>query len=185
MLCCGYANYHPFRWFESRHLSQRPSTGARTCYRQGRQNCWRYALNGGTFMAMTDDDIKQAEARMAAERHHAHATATRYNRRNNRVIISLHTGLELALPPHLVEGLADATPDALSEIEISPSGLGLHWPQLDADLYVPALLEGQFGSKQWMARQLGAAGGKSHSPAKSNAARANGLKGGRPRKKQG
>jgi len=136
-------------------------------------------------MAMTDNVIKQAETRMAAERCHAHATAARYNRRNNRVIVSLHTGHELALPPHLVEGLADATADALSEIEISPSGLGLHWPQLDADLYVPALLEGQFGSKQWMARQLGAAGGKSHSPAKSNAARANGLKGGRPRKKQG
>ena len=136
-------------------------------------------------MAMTDNVIKQAETRMAAERCHAHATAARYNRRNNRVIVSLHTGLELALPPHLVEGLADATADALSEIEISPSGLGLHWPQLDADLYVPALLEGQFGTKEWMARELGAAGGKSRSSAKSNAARANGLKGGRPRKKQG
>jgi len=136
-------------------------------------------------MAMTDNVIKQAETRMAAERCHAHATTARYDRCNNRVIVSLHTGLELALPPHLVEGLADATADALSEIEISPSGLGLHWPQLDADLYVPALLEGQFGTKGWMARELGAAGGKSRSSAKSNAARANGLKGGRPRKKQG
>ncbi|MGQ7248759.1 DUF2442 domain-containing protein [Halomonas sp. V046] len=135
-------------------------------------------------MAMTDDVIKQAEARMAAERSHVHATAARYDRRSNRVIVSLHTGLELAIPPHLVEGLADATPDDLSEIELSPSGLGLHWPQLDADLYVPALLEGQFGSRQWMARQLGAKGGKSRSAAKSSAARANGLKGGRPRKKQ-
>lgn len=136
-------------------------------------------------MAMTDNDIKQAEARMAATRDHAHATAARYSRRNNRVVVSLHTGLELALPPHLVEGLAEASPEALAEIEISPSGLGLHWPQLDVDLYVPALLEGQFGTKEWMAKQMGAAGGKSRSEAKSNAARANGRKGGRPRKKQG
>ena len=135
-------------------------------------------------MAITDDVIQQAEARMAAERDHAHATAARYDRRTKRVIIRLHSGLELTIPPHLVEGLADATPEALSAIEISPSGLGLHWPQLDADLYVPALLEGQFGSKQWMARQLGAEGGRSRSQAKRNAARANGAKGGRPRKAQ-
>lgn len=135
-------------------------------------------------MAITDDVIQQAEARMAAERDHAHAVAARYDRRTSRVIVRLHSGLELAIPPRLVEGLADATPDALAEIEVSPTGLGLHWPQLDADLYVPALLEGQFGSKQWMARQLGSAGGSSRSQAKRNAAQANGAKGGRPRKIQ-
>ncbi|KAA6182160.1 DUF2442 domain-containing protein [Thiohalocapsa marina] len=135
-------------------------------------------------MAITDDVIQQAEARMAAARDHAHAVAARYDRRTRRVIVRLHSGLELAIPPHLVEGLDDATPDALAEIEVSPSGLGLHWPQLDTDLYVPALLEGQFGSKQWMARQLGAAGGRSRSQAKSHASRANGAKGGRPRKVQ-
>ncbi|WP_442489939.1 DUF2442 domain-containing protein [Halomonas litopenaei] len=41
-----------------------------------------------------------------------------------------------------VEGLTDATSEALADIEVSPTGLGLHWPQLDADLYVPALLQG-------------------------------------------
>ncbi len=135
-------------------------------------------------MAITDDVIQQAEARMAAERDHGHAIAARYDRCANRVIVRLHSGLELAIPTHLVEGLTDATPDALAEIEVSPSGLGLHWPRLDADLYVPALLEGQFGSKQWMASQLGAAGGRSRSQAKSHASRANGAKGGRPRKVQ-
>lgn len=133
-------------------------------------------------MAITDDVIQQAEARMEAERDHAHAIEARYDRRTKRISVHLHSGLELAIPPDLVEGLAGAPPDALADIEVSPSGLGLHWPQLDADLYVPALLEGQFGSTQWMARQLGATGGRSRSPAKSDAAKANGLKGGRPRK---
>ncbi|MER8672015.1 DUF2442 domain-containing protein [Mesorhizobium sp. M1156] len=37
-----------------------------------------------------------------------------------------------------------------TESGISPTGLGLHWPQLDADVDVPALLQGVFGSKRWM-----------------------------------
>ncbi|EWH02003.1 DUF2442 domain-containing protein [Halomonas sp. ML-15] len=135
-------------------------------------------------MAITDDTRQQAEARLVAERDQAHAVSARYDRRTKRVIVHLHSGLELAIPPALMEGLADATPEALAEIEVSPSGLGLHWPQLDADVYVPALLAGQFGSQQWMARQMGAAGGRSRSAAKRHAARANGTKGGRPRKAQ-
>jgi hypothetical protein len=85
-------------------------------------------------------------------------------------------------PPQLAEGLAGAAPADLGEIEISPAGLGLHWPRLDADLYVPALLQGVFGTRQWMAAQLGAAGGRARSEAKAASARENGRKGGRPRK---
>lgn len=99
-------------------------------------------------MAISDDGIQQAEARMAAERDHAHAIEARYDRRAKRIIVCLQSGHELAILSCLVEGLAGATPDALADIEVSPSGLGLHWPQLDVDLYVPALLEGQFGSRQ-------------------------------------
>jgi hypothetical protein len=53
---------------------------------------------------------------------------------------------------------------------------------LDADIYLPALLEGFLGSKRWMAGRLGAAGGRSTSTAKASAARKNGRSGGRPRK---
>lgn len=60
-------------------------------------------------------------------------------------------GLEFSFPPALAEGLADAAPADLADIVISPTGLGLHWPKLDADLYVPALLQGVFGSQRWMA----------------------------------
>jgi hypothetical protein len=70
----------------------------------------------------------------------------------------------------------------LADARISPSGLGVHFPMLDADLYVPALLEGFLGSRRWMAAQNGRAGGKASSEAKSVAARANGLRGGRPKK---
>jgi hypothetical protein len=70
----------------------------------------------------------------------------------------------------------------LADIEISPSGLGLHFPQLDADLYLPALLQGFLGSRQWMAQAMGKVGGTAITSRKSDAARANGRLGGRPRK---
>jgi len=55
--------------------------------------------------------------------------------------------------------------------------------QTHADLGVPALVRGVLGSRQWMA-QMGKTGGKSQSEQKAAAARANGKKGGRPRKTQ-
>ena len=110
------------------------------------------------------------------------AVSARYDRRRDRVIVSLDTGLELAFPPSLAEGLQDAAPADLIDVELSPSGIGIHFPKLDAHLYLPALLKGIFGSKAWMAAQLGAAGGRSRSRAKIAAAQANGKRGGRPRK---
>lgn len=134
-------------------------------------------------MEIPDTVIQQAEQRMR-ERLEAtpHATAARYDRRVSRIIISLSNGLELAFPPHLAEGLVDAKPADLAAIEITPTGLGLHWPRLDADLYLPALLQGVFGSPRWMAGLMGRSGGLARTAAKAAAARENGRKGGRPRK---
>jgi hypothetical protein len=56
----------------------------------------------------------------------------------------------VSFAPEDAQGLENARPSQLKEIEISPSGFGLHFPALDADLYVPALLEGFLGSKSWM-----------------------------------
>ena len=132
-------------------------------------------------MALTDADIDRAEAAMRTEMASGpRAVAARYDRRRARVVVSLDNGLELAFPPHLAEGLDPATPEALAAIEISPSGLGLHWPRLDADLYLPGLLAGVFGSPRWMAGQMGRKGGQARSDAKTAAARANGRRGGRP-----
>ena len=133
-------------------------------------------------MALTEDDLKRAEKRMDGVRDAGYATSARYDRRRARVVVRLNTGIEMTFPVHLAEGLADAAPDQLGEIEISPAGLGLHWPRLDADLYVPALVQGVFGSEAWMARLLGARGGRSRTEAKVAASRENGRKGGRPKK---
>jgi hypothetical protein len=111
-----------------------------------------------------------------------HALSARYDRRIGRIVIRLSTGLDVAFSPRDAQGLERATAAQLNAIEISPSGFGIRFPTLDADLYLPALLEGFFGSRKWMATRLGVEGGKSKSSAKANAAKRNGRLGGRPRK---
>jgi hypothetical protein len=110
------------------------------------------------------------------------AVAARYDGRAGRVVVRLSNDVEVSFPPSATEGLEHAKPAQLSTIEISPSGLGLHWPKLDADLFVPGLLEGALGSRRWMAARLGKQGGQARSEAKSAASRNNGKLGGRPRR---
>ncbi|MGB0913943.1 MAG: DUF2442 domain-containing protein [Phaeobacter italicus] len=81
--------------------------------------------------------------------------------------------------PRMAQGLETATDDELASVEILGAGYGLHWEVLDTDFTVGGLLAGVFGTKSYMARRAGQA----TSPAKAAAARTNGAKGGRPRKR--
>ena len=113
------------------------------------------------------------------------AVAARYDRKTGRIVVSLSSGVDISFSPSNAEGLENATPSQLDAIEITPSGLGIYFPKLDANLYLPALLEGMLGSRKWMAAKLGAMGGKSTSAAKRRAAQTNGVLGGRPKKAAG
>ncbi|WP_262423121.1 DUF2442 domain-containing protein [Brevundimonas denitrificans] len=94
------------------------------------------------------------------------------------MIVDLENGCTFAFPPRLAQGLETASEDQLSGVEILGQGYGLHWEALDVDLSLPGLMAGIFGTKAWMARRAG----QTKSLAKAAAARANGAKGGRPRK---
>lgn len=134
-------------------------------------------------MAVSKVEFDAANAKAAARLAKTPiAVSASYDRRIGRVVIELSSGLEIAFKPHDAQGLQGAKPDDLAGIEISPSGLGLHFPQLDADLYLPSLLEGFLGSRRWMASEMGKSGGQSATAAKAAAARANGKLGGRPKK---
>ncbi len=89
-------------------------------------------------MAITKEQFKAANARGAATVARGPiARAARYDSRRGLIVITLEGGCEFAFPVTLAEGLADAPRSKLTKIKISPNGLGLHWPLLDADLYVP------------------------------------------------
>lgn len=110
------------------------------------------------------------------------AVAARYDRRIARIVVTLSSSLQIAFTSRSAQGLERALPTELMDVEVTPSGLGLHFPKLDADIYLPALLEGHLGTKNWIAAQAGHAVVKTTSRAKAEAARENGKLGGRPRK---
>ena len=131
----------------------------------------------------TDAILDAAEARgrelLATE---PRAEAAHYDRATGRVVVDLANGCTYAFPVRLVQDLQGASEAGLSQIEVDGVGFNLHWPKLDVDLYVPALVAGVFGTQAWMARALARIAGRATSPAKAAAARANGARGGRPRK---
>ena len=131
------------------------------------------------MVELTDTAIDAAlERGHAAHANEPRAAAARYDRSSGRVIVDLENGCTFAFPPRLAQGLEAASDNQLAAVEILGRGYGLHWEELDVDLSLPGLMAGIFGTKAWMARRAGQA----TSAAKAAAARANGAKGGRPRK---
>jgi uncharacterized protein RhaS with RHS repeats len=130
----------------------------------------------------SDDQFAAAEERgRAMLETQPRAQAVRYDAANDRVVVDLTNGATFAFPPALAQDLAGASAEDLAQAKISGAGFGLYWPTLDADLWVPGLMEGTFGTKAWMS-ELARRAGSVKSAAKAAAARENGKKGGRPRK---
>lgn len=128
---------------------------------------------------LTNAEIDAALARgRIAHEAEPRAARARYDRKRGRIVVDLTNGATFAFPSRLAEGLEAASDNQLAEVEILGHGYGLHWESLDVDLSIPGLLAGIFGTRSYMARLAG----RTKSPAKARAARANGAKGGRPRK---
>jgi len=125
-----------------------------------------------------------AAARVRDDRERAagrRATSARYERASSRVILELSNGYVFGFPVSAIPALRSATAKQLAAVEVSPGGGGLHWEELDADLSVPGLLVSTIGRKQKLG-ELARLAGSTRSAAKAAASRANGAKGGRPRK---
>ena len=105
------------------------------------------------------------------------ARSALYSARAGVIVVHLDNGATFAFPPNLVTGL-DATPEQLGSIETTDGGTALHWPALGTRHTLDVLLDRAFGT----GRRTAARAGRGTSPAKAAAARANGAKGGRPRK---
>ena len=95
--------------------------------------------------------------------------------------MELSNGYLFGFPTSSIPELSNATDRQLGEVELFPGGDVLHWEALDADLSVAGLLMSSLGRKEKLS-ELARLAGKVKSPAKAAASRANGAKGGRPRK---
>jgi hypothetical protein len=138
---------------------------------------------------LTDAEIlaqlDEARARgLEAQAVEPHAASARYDAGRRRLEVDLTNGVSFAAPVALLPGLEAAPDHVLAGVRVGPVGVALRWPAWDVDLNVAGLARLLFGHRAGAsaaAAQLGAA----RSEAKAAAARANGAKGGRPRKVRG
>lgn len=110
------------------------------------------------------------------------ALAARYDESTGRIVVDLTDGCTFAFPARRIEELENASDKEIDEVEVAGAGFGLHWPSRDADLTLGGLMNGVFGTRKWMS-ELARRAGRTTSPAKAAAARANGAKGGGPGKR--
>jgi Protein of unknown function (DUF2442) len=106
----------------------------------------------------------------------------RYDSDADAIELGFKTGGSMAIPRAMVPGLERASASKLESVVVSPAGDALSWPALNVDVYVPGLVERAFGTRLFAA-STGRRGGRHRSKAKAAAAKANGAKGGRPRKR--
>ena len=111
--------------------------------------------------------------------------SVRWHKTEALLTIVLADGQEIDIDPGMVQGLCDHPVSQLQNVEITPAGDALHFPNVDEDVFIPGLMEGLTGSANWMARNLGRKGGQARTSAKSAASRQNGGNGGRPPKSRG
>lgn len=118
-----------------------------------------------------------------AEENEPHAAKAWFDADKRLVFVELKkTGIVMGFPVQLLQGVAEGSDEQIAAVELSPSGYGLMWEELDSHLSVPGLVAGTFGTKRWMS-ELGRKGGSVRSEAKTKSSRENGKLGGRPKKK--
>ena len=109
------------------------------------------------------------------------AKTVKHDKRLNLLIVNLSTGRRLVLPVEEIEDISGATHEQLVNYKLIGPGTMIEFPNIDVGLSVDALIAGWYGAKRWMAER-GRKGGSAKTTAKRRASRANGKKGGRPRK---
>ena len=138
------------------------------------------------MVELTEAEIRAAESKgremLATE---PRALAAYFDGNDRRVVIELLNGCVYIVPAALIQDLQGASDEALADIVVDSLGFNLHWPALDVDLDVPALVSGIFGTREWMTRELARRAGQGGPPRKSAEAGVNGARSARPRKAAG
>ena len=109
------------------------------------------------------------------------ASSVWYDHASGYLMMVLTNDRLFGVPARAIPHLKGLPPAQLGRVTLSPSGGGLHWDDLDLHLDVPGLLLDALGRSE-LAREWARAAGRVKTPARAKASRANGVKGGRPRK---
>jgi len=97
----------------------------------------------------TDAEIDAALERAKGQPNLPRAISAVYDRALDVIVLLIDNGRRLVIPREDLQGLENATEEQIAHIEIF-GGLDIAWPQLDLDHYLPALVEGVYGSEAWM-----------------------------------
>ncbi len=106
-------------------------------------------MNRQALDLTTDEEIDAALAEARNLPPEPRALAAEYNRPADVIILHLDNGRRLVVPREEMQGLRDATPEQTGDIQIF-FGVDICWPQLDLDHNLRSLLQGRYGSAQWM-----------------------------------
>ncbi|HEX8454605.1 MAG TPA: DUF2442 domain-containing protein [Longimicrobium sp.] len=127
----------------------------------------------------TDAEIEEARERAVREALiEPRAASAHFDAATGRIVVELTNGCLFGFVPTERELLTTATPEQLAAVEVDLGGEGLHWEEIDADLSVPGTIAHRLNLAAWAPKFMG----QRTSEAKSAAARANGAKGGRPKR---
>jgi Protein of unknown function (DUF2442) len=133
-------------------------------------------------LVTTDAEVDAAIVKARVyDKYRSKAVGAAYRPKGDVIVIKLASGVELVIPRKLMQGLESADPKDAADVRIDDHGSSLHWESLDVDHYVPGLIAGVFGTREWMAH-IGKTGSRARRAAKRAASRRNGRKSGRPRK---
>lgn len=99
---------------------------------------------------MTDEDIDAwlEEARNDTSSPDPAPTSAEYNRALDVIVIKIDNGTRLVIPRELMEGLEDATPEELADIEIIGTQI-IGWTTLDVHHHIERLMAGKYSTERW------------------------------------
>ena len=131
-----------------------------------------------TTEAELESAIKAGRRRRDHERR---AASVRYDMKKDVIRIDLTDGVVVSLPRKMVEEFRSVPAEDMNELRISPAGYGIRLDTHDINISVHGLIAALVRPAD-MAASLGRLGGAARSDKKIESARANGAKGGRPKK---
>ncbi|HAC62170.1 MAG TPA: DUF2442 domain-containing protein [Cyanothece sp. UBA12306] len=103
------------------------------------------------MMELTDQQIENQIDQAIANQSKINETEPKANKvlfNQGTITIYFINGSLFSFSPKSVDAIANLSPNILATVELTPSGKGLRWDQVDIDLSIQGLLLGKFGSKK-------------------------------------